>query len=227
MDIEGLGEKLVDQLVDRGLVRDPADLYGLTAEGLAGLVRLAEKSGANLVAQMEKGRREATLPRLLYGLGIRHVGEATARDLARHFGTMEALRAATLEEIQRVPDVGPTVAASVHGFFREKENLRVLDRLRDEARIRPPREEAPPASGPFAGKTVVFTETLGMFTREEAEGMVRRLGGKAVGSVSAKTGFLVAGPGAGSKIEKARALGVRILTEEEFLALAKGAPAKG
>jgi DNA ligase (NAD+) len=222
MDVEGLGEKLVDQLVDQGIVKDPADLYALTEARLSGLERMAEKSAANLAAQLEKSRKEATLPRLLLGLGIRHVGEATARDLARHFGTMEALRKASVEEIQRVPDVGPTVAASVHGFFQEKDNLRVLDRLRDEAGIRPPREEAPAASGPFVGKTVVFTGTLEKFTREEAEAMVRRLGGKAVGSVSAKTGFLVAGPGAGSKLEKARALGVAVLTEEEFLALAKG-----
>jgi len=226
MDIEGLGEKLVDQLVDRGMVKDPADLYRLTEDDLRGLRKhpgKAEKGAANLLAQMEKSRAAATLPRLLLGLGIRHVGEATARDLARRFGTMEALRAATVEEIRLVPDVGPTVAASVHGFFQEKDNLRVLDRLRDEARIRPHREEAPPATGPFAGKTVVFTGTLEKFTREEAEAMVRRLGGRAVGSISPKTGFLVAGPGAGSKLEKARTLGVAVLAEEEFLALVRGA----
>lgn len=224
MDIEGLGEKLVDQLVDGGLVRDPADLYLLDAATLAGLERMGERSAANLVAQFERSRERATLPRLLLGLGIRQVGEATARDLARHFGTLRAIREADLEELQRVPDVGPTVAASVHAFFREEENLRVLDRLEKEAGIRPPREEAPPSTGPFAGKTVVFTGTLESLTREEAEALVRRMGGKAVGSLSKKTGFLVAGPGAGSKLEKARALGVPVLTEREFIAMTGDGP---
>jgi DNA ligase (NAD+) len=223
MDVEGLGEKLVDQLVDRGLAKDPADLYLLRKEDLTALRKhpdKAEKSAENVLAQLEKSRRQATLPRLLLGLGIRHVGEATARDLARHFGTLEALRKATLDDIQRAPDVGPVVAASVHGFFQEPANLRVLDRLRDQAGIRPPREEAPPASGPFAGKTVVFTGTLVRMTREEGEALVRRLGGKSVGSVSKKTGYVVAGAEAGSKLEKARSLGVPVLTEEEFRRLA-------
>jgi DNA ligase (NAD+) len=223
MDIEGLGEKLVDQLVDRGLVKDPADLYLLKKEDLTALRKhpgKAEKSAQNVLDQREKSRRQATLPRLLLGLGIRHVGEATARDLARRFGTLEALRAAPLEEVQGVPDVGPVVAASVHGFFQEPANLRVLDRLRDGAGIRPPREEAPPASGPFAGKTVVFTGTLERMTREEGEALVRRLGGKSVGSVSKKTGYVVAGAEAGSKLEKARSLGVPVITEEEFLRMA-------
>ncbi|MCK6481239.1 MAG: NAD-dependent DNA ligase LigA [Planctomycetaceae bacterium] len=222
LDIEGLGEKLVDQLVDGGIVRDPADLYLLTEERLAGLERMAAKSARNLLDALERSRAKVTLPRLLLGLGIRHVGEATARDLARTLGTLEAVRDADPEALLQVPDVGPVVAASIHGFFREPANLRVLDRLRDEAGLRPPREEAPPAAGPFVGKTVVFTGTLERFTREEAEALVRRLGGKAVGSLSRKTGFLVAGPGAGSKLEKARSLGVPVLTEEEFLGLAGG-----
>jgi DNA ligase (NAD+) len=225
MDVEGLGEKLVDALVDRGLLKDPADLYLLRKEALTALRKhpgKAIKSAENLLAQVDRSRREATLPRLLLGLGIRHVGEATARDLARHFGTLEALRAAPREEIERVPSVGPVVSESVHGFFREPRNLAVLDRLEREAGVRPPREEAPPATGPFAGKTVVFTGTLERMPREEAEALVRRLGGKATGSVSRKTGFVVAGPGAGSKLEKARSLGVAVLTEEEFLRLARG-----
>jgi DNA ligase (NAD+) len=220
MDVEGLGEKLVDQLVDRGLVKDPADLYLLTEETLAGLERMAEKSARNLVAQLGKSRDRATLTRLLLGLGIRHVGEATARDLARTFGTLDALRAASVEDLQRAPDVGPAVAESVHGFFHEPRNLRVLERLEKDAGIRPPREKAPPATGPFAGKTVVFTGTLTKFPREEAEALVRRLGGKSAKSVSKKTGYLVVGADAGSKAEKAREAGVPILTEEEFLRLA-------
>jgi len=206
-------------------VKDPADLYRLRKDDLTQFRKHpgeAQKSADNLLAQLERSRREATLPRFLLGLGIRHVGEATARDLARHFGTLDALRAADLDALRGAPDVGPVVAASVHGFFREPANLRVLDRLREEAGLRPPREEPPPSAGPFAGKTVVFTGTLGRFTREEAEATVRRLGGKTVGSVSRKTGYLVAGPGAGSKIEKARSLGVAVLTEEEFLRLAGG-----
>ena len=171
---------------------------------------------------MGKSRAGVTLPRLLLGLGIRHVGEATARDLARHFGTLEALRAAPLEEIQRVPDVGPVVATSVHGFFHEPANLRVLDRLGKEAGLRPPREEAPPAAGPFVGKTVVFTGTLAKLTREEAEALVRRLGGKSVGSVSRKTGFVVVGADPGSKAAKAKELGVPVLEEEEFLRMTRG-----
>ncbi len=225
LDIEGLGGKLVDQLVDRGLVRDPADLWRLDGTTLAGLGRMAEKSAANLVVALETARARATLPRLLFGLGIRHVGEATARDLARQFGTMDRLRDATIEDLLLAPDVGPVVAASVHGFFREPRNLDVLRRLREDARIEPPVEEAPPAAGPFAGKTVVFTGTLARCGREEAEAMVRRLGGKAVGSVSRKTGFVVAGDAPGSKVEKARALGVPVLDEEEFLRLAGGSGA--
>jgi DNA ligase (NAD+) len=219
LDVEGLGERLVDQLVDGGRVQDPADLFRLDAATLAALDRMGEKSAANLVARLEKARKGATLPRLLYGLGIRHVGEATARDLARHFGTLDALRAASVDDLQGAPDVGPVVAASVRGFFEGRENLRVLDRLA-EAGVRPPREEPPPSTGPFAGKTVVFTGALERFTREEAEARVRALGGKSAGSLSRKTGFLVAGPGAGSKLEKARTLGVPVLTEEEFLRLA-------
>jgi DNA ligase (NAD+) len=223
MDVEGLGEKLVDVLVDRGMVKDPADLYLLRKPDLTALRKhpgKAEKSADNLLAQLEKSRRQATLPRLLLGLGIRHVGEATARDLARQFGTLDAVRAATLDDIQRVPDVGPVVAESVHGFFHEPANLRVLDRLGSEAGIRPPREVAPPAAGPFAGKTVVFTGTLAEMTREDAEALVRTLGGKATGSVSRKTGFVVAGADPGSKVVKAKEMGVPVLTEEEFLRLA-------
>ena len=225
MDIEGLGEKIVDALADRGDLKDPADIYLLTREKLTSLRKHPEKavkSADNLLAQIARSKRDATLPRLLLGLGIRHVGEATARDLARHFGTLAALREAPREEIERVPDVGPVVSESVHAFFHEPRNLAVLDRLERDAGLRPPREEAPPSAGPFVGKTVVFTGTLERMTRDEAEALVRRLGGKATGSVSKKTGFLVAGAEAGSKAEKARTLGVPILSEEEFLRLAGG-----
>jgi len=230
MDIEGLGDRLIDQLVDRGLVKDPADLYLLTRETLAGLERMAEKSADNLLAALERSRRGVTLPRFLLALGIRHVGEATARDLARHFRTLDAVAEAAPEALLGVPDVGEVVAASVHGFFREERNRRVLARLRGEAGIEPPPEKPPPPAGPFAGKTVVFTGTLSRLPREEAEALVRRLGGKAIGSISRKTGFVVAGEDAGSKLEKARRLGLPVLSEEEFLRLAGeggGAPGGG
>jgi DNA ligase (NAD+) len=221
MDIEGLGSKLVDQLVDRDLVQSAADLFRLDVETLAGLDRMAEKSAVNLVENLERARDRATLPRLLFGLGIRHVGEATARALARRFGTLDRLADADLETLEEVDDVGPVVAASVHGFFREERNLEVVRRLVEEAGIRPPEEAPPPAAGPFSGKTVVFTGTLERMTRDEARAMVRRLGGKAVGSVSKKTGYVVVGASPGSKAEKARGLGVSVLTEDEFLALAE------
>jgi DNA ligase (NAD+) len=222
MDVEGLGEKLVDALVDGGLVKEPADLWKIPRETLAGLERMGEKSADNLLASLDRSRREATLPRLLLALGIRHVGEASARDLARALGTLDAVEGASEEDLLRVPGFGPVVAASVHGFFREPRNLAAVRRLVEEAGLRPPREEAPPATGPFAGKTVVFTGTLSSMTREEAEALVRRLGGKAVGSVSRKTGFVVAGESPGSKVEKAKELGVEVLTEEAFRRLAGG-----
>lgn len=221
MDVEGLGDKLVEQLVDQLGVRTPADLYRLTVEQLAGLDRMAEKSAQNVVDGLE-GSKTRPLGRLLFGLNIRHVGESTARDLARHFGTLERLRAATVEELVEAPEVGEIVAASVHRFFQEPRNAEVLDALL-AAGIAPPPEEAPSTQGPFAGKTIVFTGSLEAMTRDEAKELARRMGAKAAGSVSKKTDLVVAGPGAGSKLTKAEELGVEVVDEQEFLRRAQRA----
>ncbi|MFO1410083.1 MAG: NAD-dependent DNA ligase LigA [Steroidobacteraceae bacterium] len=214
LDIEGLGEKLVDRLVDLGLVNGPADLYGLEAGQLADLERMGAKSAANLVAAIAE-RRRTTLPRLLYGLGIPDVGESTAQALAAHFGGLEALAAASPEALQEVPDVGPAIAASVHGFFDSAAHRRELERLR-AAGVEWP-EEAPRAAaveqGPLHGLTIVLTGTLDGLTREAAGERLRALGAKVAGSVSARTSYVVAGAEAGSKLDKARALGVPVLDE--------------
>ena len=214
LDIEGLGERLVDQLVERGLVSGPADLYGLGVAQLAELERMGEKSAANLVAAIAASRH-TTLPRLLFGLGIPDVGEATAQALAAHFGALEALAAASVEALQEVPDVGPAIAASVHGFFRSVAHRRELERLR-AAGLEWPQQAARARAaepGPLHGLTIVLTGTLEGLTREAAGERLRALGAKVAGSVSAKTSYLVAGAEAGSKLDKARALGVRVLDE--------------
>jgi DNA ligase (NAD+) len=219
MDIEGLGQKLVDQLVDAGLVRTPADLYELGIAKLAQLERMAEKSASNVHAAIEKSK-DATLARFVYALGIRNVGEVTAKDLARHFGTMDALMDASLGELQEAPDVGPIVAESIASFFREAHNREVIAQLR-AAGVRWKEGPAPKAAskGPFTGKIVVLTGTLAAMSRDEAKDRIESLGGKVTGSVSKKTDYVVAGEEAGSKLDRARELGVAILDEEQFLKL--------
>jgi DNA ligase (NAD+) len=229
MDIEGLGDKLVDQLVDGGVVRTPADLYKLGIAKLAALERMAEKSAANVQAAIEKSK-QATLPRFVYALGIRNVGEVTAKDLARHFGTMDALMDAGVEQLMEVPDVGPVVAESVAAFFRERHNREGVEQLRAAGvkwREVPPtgtgsNGEKPSrraASGPFAGKIVVLTGSLASMTRDEAKDRIEAAGGKITGSVSKKTDYVVAGAEAGSKLEKARELDVPVLDEAKFLGM--------
>ena len=219
MDIEGLGDKLVDQLVDAGLVRTPADLYKLGIAKLAALERMAEKSAANVHAAIERSK-DTTLPRFIYALGIRNVGEVTAKDLARHFGSMDALMDAGVEQLQEAPDVGPVVAESIAAFLRERHNREVVEQLR-AAGVRweegAPRRAA--TSGPFAGKIVVLTGTLGAMSRDEAKDRIEAAGGKVTGSVSKKTDYVVAGEEAGSKLDRAKELGVAVLDEEEFLKL--------
>ena len=222
MDIEGLGYKLVDQLVDSGLVRTPADIYKLGLAKLAALERMAEKSAANVVAAIEKSK-DTTLARFIYALGIRNVGEVTAKDLARHFGNLDALMDAGLEQLQEAPDVGPIVAESIAGFLRERHNREVIGELR-AAGVRW-KEGAPARSatrGPFVGKIVVLTGTLGAMTRDEAKERIEALGGKVTGSVSKKTDYVVAGEEAGSKLDKARELGVAVVDEAQFLKLLGG-----
>ncbi|MGZ5046934.1 MAG: NAD-dependent DNA ligase LigA [Usitatibacter sp.] len=219
MDIEGLGYKLVDQLVDAGIVRTAADLYKLGIAKLAELERMAQKSASNVHAAVEKSK-ETTLARFVYALGIRNVGEVTAKDLARHFGTLDALMDADVEALQEAPDVGPVVAESIAGFFREPHNREVIEQLR-AAGVRwkegPPPKKA--SAGPFAGKIVVLTGSLAAMTRDEAKDRIESLGGKVTGSVSKKTDYVVAGDEAGSKLDRARELGVAILDEEQFLKL--------
>jgi len=219
MDIEGLGEKLVDQLVDRQIVQTPADLYRLDAGMLAGLERMAEKSAANLVAAIDKSR-DTTLARFIYALGIRNVGETTARDLARHFGTLESLMAADEERLQQAPDVGPVVAASIASFFAESRNRAVIESLR-KAGVNWPVEAAQAArvSSAVSGKTFVLTGTLPHLTREAAAARIESAGGKVAGSVSRKTDYVVVGADPGSKHDKALELGIAVLDEERLLEL--------
>ncbi len=216
MDIDGLGDKLVHRLVEGGLLKDVADLYLLTPERLREVERLAEKSTGNLLANIERSRRPP-LSRLVFGLGPRHVGEATARALAGHFGSLGALAAADREELQGVRDVGPQVAESVFTFFHDPHNLALLTKLAMAQVV--PSAEARPAATALAGKSFIFTGTLSSLTREEAAARVERLGGKVVSSVSAKTGYIVVGEDPGGKLDKARSLGVRELTEQDFLQL--------
>ena len=220
LDIEGLGEKLVGQLVDAGIVRTPADLYRLDPATLAGLERMGEKSAGNLLAAIEKSK-QTTLSRFIYALGIRNVGEATAKDLARHFGRLEPLLAADEAQLMRVPEVGPVVAASIRNFCAEAHNLDVIEQLL-AAGVHWP--DAQPAAvvdsaplGKLAGKSFVLTGTLPSLTREAAKEMIEALGGRVAGSVSKKTDFVVAGADAGSKLERARQLGVAVIDEAQLL----------
>jgi DNA ligase (NAD+) len=222
LDIEGLGDKLVAALVEGGHVKTLPDLYALSAETLAGLERMGEKSADNLVKAIAKSK-ETTLARFLYALGIRHVGESTARDLAGHFGALDRLLGAGVEQLLEVPDVGPIVAESVHAFFQEAHNREVIDGLRRAGIAWPEHEGAASAAPrPLAGKTVVLTGTLPTLTRDEAKERLEALGAKVAGSVSKKTDWVVAGSEAGSKLAKAQALGVPVLDEAGLLALLDG-----
>lgn len=218
MDIEGLGEKLVDQLVERGLVQTPADVYGLHPDTLAGLDRMAAKSAANLLAAIETSR-STTLARFIFALGIRNVGEATAKDLAQHFGTLDALIAATEADLLQVRDVGPIVAQSIVQFFAEPHNIEVVRRLRDAGVRWTETSGMQHPAGILAGKTLVLTGTLPTLTRDAAKEKIEAAGGKVAGSVSKKTDYVVAGEEAGSKLAKAQELGVAILDEAGLLSL--------
>ncbi len=221
MNIDGLGEKIIDQLVDKKLVQDPGDLYGLTQEQLTGLDRLGEKSAHNLVAALEHSKA-TTLPRLIAALGIRHVGEATARQLAEHFGDLDRIMQAEEEALQDVPDIGPEVARSVAAFFGQERNRAVVKKLLD-AGVHFPRLEAKPA-GSLHGQTFVLTGSLASLTRPEAKRRLEALGAKVTASVSKKTDYVVAGTDPGSKRDKAEKLGISILSEEELLEKLSAAP---
>lgn len=213
MDIDGMGEAIVDQLVDQGLIKDYGDIYALKTEDVMKLDRMAAKSAANLIEAIDKSRSNE-LSRLVYGLGIRHVGERAAWVLAEAFGSIDSIKKATVEELLNIRDMGPVAAGSVRDFFASEENLSVIKKLESAGlKVTPPKKDA---SAKLSGKTVVITGTLESMSRQEAEDIVRRLGGSASSSVSKKTDILVAGQEPGSKLEKARTLGVRVVTEEEF-----------
>jgi DNA ligase (NAD+) len=220
LDIEGFGDKLVEQLVERDWVKSPADIYSLTLEQLSALERMGEKSASNLLEAIEKSKR-TTLPRLLYALGIPQVGEATALALAQHFGKLEKLLDADAARIQQVPDIGPIVSAFVAEFVASKDHRAVIKRLQDSGVSWPDVEPLPTVAGEdtLVGQTFVVTGTLEAMTREEAEEALRNLGAKVSKSVSKKTSYVVAGTEAGSKLGKAQELGVPVLDEKGFLAL--------
>jgi DNA ligase (NAD+) len=222
LDIDGLGEKLCAQLVERGLVKDFADLYAIPREGWAGLERMGEKSAENLVAAIERSKA-TTLRRFLHALGIPQVGEATAAALARHFGEVGRFLAATEDELMAVRDIGPESAREIRAWTGEPQNVSVVTRLLEAGVL--PEPEAPPAGGALLGRTVVLTGTLARRSREEAKAEIERRGGKVSGSVSRKTDFVVAGEDAGSKLKKARELGVRILDEDGLERLLAGGEA--
>jgi DNA ligase (NAD+) len=234
MNIEGLGESLIAQLLDARLVSDYADIYALSVETLARLVstsvrtdgraierRFGEKNAAKVVAQIDRSRSNE-LWRVIYGLGIRHVGERAAQVLARAFGSMEALVGASIEQLQQTHEIGPVLAESVRSWLDEPRNRALVERLR-EAGVRmevPPEERTRAADeGPLKGKTYVLTGTLTSMTREQATAAIERLGGKVAGSVSRKTAGVIVGADSGSKADKARELGVPMLEEAEFLRL--------
>ncbi|CAM4416065.1 NAD-dependent DNA ligase LigA [Bordetella tumbae] len=216
LDIDGLGEKLVDQLVESGRVKSLADLYSLTAFELAALDRMGKKSAENLVAAIDKARTP-TLGRLLFALGIRHVGETTARDVARHFGSIEAIMDADEEALSGAPDVGPVVAGSIRRFFAEPHNREIIELLKAQG-VHAVAESGPEGNA-LAGKTFVLTGTMPTWTRDEATRYILAAGGKVSGSVSKKTAYVVAGEEAGSKLTKAQELGVTVLDEDGLKAL--------
>ena len=219
MDIEGVGEVLVNQLVDQQLVRDVSDLYRLTVEQVAGLERMAEKSATNVIAAIGESKN-CDLWRLIYSLGILHVGAGAARKLADHFRTLDALAAAGVEELQRVPDVGPVMAGSLVDFFANARNREVLEKLRgDGVNMKNSSERPAVTGGAFSGKTVVITGALQHFTRESAQEELRNRGAKVTDSVSKKTHYLIAGSDAGSKLNKAQSLGVPVLSEADLVRL--------
>ena len=221
MDIEGLGDKLVDQLVDAGIVRTPADLYKLGVAALAELERMAEKSAANVVSAIERSRK-TTLARFIFALGIRHVGETSAKDLARHFGKLDALMAAGEDALLEVPDVGPVLAESIHQFFGEKHNREVIAQLRAAGVEWPESSPQRRAAGRLADMTFVLTGTLPTLAREDAKQLIEDQGGKVAGSVSKKTDYVVAGADPGSKLARAEELGIAVIDEKRLKEILHG-----
>ena len=216
MDIDGLGDKLVDLLVDREVIFSVADLYDLKTEQLQGLERLAEKSAANLVAAIEASKA-TSLAKFFYSLGIREVGETTGQTLANNFGSLEAVIAADTEALLEVDDIGPIVAGHIVDFFRNPDNLSIIQALRDAGVSWPDIDQNAQASQPLKGQTWVLTGGMDIMSRAEAKDRLQELGAKVAGSVSAKTAQVVAGPGAGSKLTKAQSLDIPVMNEAEFI----------
>jgi DNA ligase (NAD+) len=219
MNIEGLGESLVGQLCEKALVTSLSDIYHLDPATLESLERMGKKSTTKLLGEIEKSKSNDVW-RLIYGLGIRHVGERGAQVLADHFGSVAEIERASVEELEQVNEIGPVLAASIRGWFDEQKNRELIQRFRNAGvKTVGERKTAPVGPQPLAGKSFVITGTLASMSREEAAARIEGLGGKVLGSVSKKTSFLVVGAEAGSKLEKARALGVETLDEAAFLAL--------
>ncbi|OAT30636.1 DNA ligase [Buttiauxella brennerae ATCC 51605] len=221
LDVDGMGDKIIDQLVEKEYVHTPADLFRLTAGKLTGLDRMGPKSAQNVVDALEKAK-ETTFARFLYALGIREVGEATAAGLAAHFGTLDALIAASIEDLQKVPDVGIVVATHTFNFFAEESNREVIRQLTEEAGVHWPAPviiKAEEIDSPFAGKTVVLTGSLSIMSRDDAKARLVALGAKVAGSVSKKTDLVIAGEAAGSKLVKAQELGIEVIDEAEMIRL--------
>jgi DNA ligase (NAD+) len=216
MDIDGVGEKLLHQLFDQGLVSDIADLYALTIEQLAALDRMGHKSALKAIEAINESK-DTELPRFLYALGIREVGEATARALANHFMDLEMIMAASLESLEEVNDVGPVVASHIHRFFSNDMNRQLVTRLIDAGVVWTELDDLPVLKSVLTGQTWVVTGKLEAMSRDEAGAAIRRLGGQTAGSVSKKTDVLLAGPGAGSKLSKAESLGVKVIDENDFM----------
>ncbi len=221
VEVEGLGDKLVEQLVDEGVIKTLPDLYKLGFTALASLERMADKSARNIMAALEKSKR-TTLPRFLFGLGIRHIGEATAKELARHFGKLDTIMDASVEQLLEVADVGPIVAQSLRTFFDQPHNRDVVDQLRACGLTWPEGDAAPQTPKPLSGKTFVITGTLPTLSRDEAKDLLEAAGAKVAGSVSKKTDYLLAGADAGSKLDKARELGVAVIDEAQMQTLLHG-----
>ncbi|MGB9561407.1 MAG: NAD-dependent DNA ligase LigA, partial [bacterium] len=218
MDIDGLGEKLIEQFINNGLINDPADLYLLKKENLLTLERMGDKLASNILDSIERSKK-TTLPRFIYALGIRNVGEHTAELLAEHFSTLENLMDASLEELTSIREIGPVVAKSIRDYFDSPANKKLISKLLLCGINYEPVKKEEKTALPLSGKGFVFTGTLNSFTREEAERIVVELGGKVLSSVSSKTDYLVVGSEPGSKLEKARKLGVKTINEDEFLRL--------
>jgi len=219
-NIDGLGPKIIDRLLDEGLVQNPSDLFELKEGDVVTLERFAEKSAENLIKAIQE-KREITLSKFIYALGIRNIGAETAIDLAKHFGSIKKIKTAKLEDFDSISNIGPVVAKSIYEWFQDKGNIKFIEKLENKVKITNPQypKGAPPSSQKLKDKTFVLTGSLEAISRDDAKTKIRELGGNISESVSSKTSYVVIGSEPGSKAEKARKLGIKILDEQEFLKL--------